>query len=400
MRIPTYRIAILLPVEPEYSGRLLEGALEYASDNKEITLIEMPYVRAMRSLYDPLPAGKLPFDGALVWLNTFDTWVERLLSEKIVVVNASGEWFMKGGEKITTVAFKGPDVESMAVEHLAGLGCTHLAYAGAETSDSTELTRRQGCFLKMAADRGLTGSSFETGNHGAIENRITSLPSEIGEELRRFLRQLPRPAGVWCEDDYVARLVCDYAQLEGLRIPDDLAVLGLGDYSVARLGDPPISTIAQPGQLIGHGAVELIHGVLSGKVERARSKTVPPPPVVVRESTGGGDRADERFETIRQWIEDHACEGLTVNDLVKMLPMSQVTFSKHFVRLYGCTPGEDIRRVKTEHAKRHLRTTHTPVEQIASLCGFEQHGKFSKFFKRQTGMTPSEYRKGGKELKE
>ncbi len=70
----------------------------------------------------------------------------------------------------------------------------------------------------------------------------------------------------------------------------------------------------------------------------------------------------ERFERIRQWINDHACEGLKVNDLVKMLPMSQFTFTKHFTSLYGHTPGEDIRRVKTERARHYLRSTSFSVE--------------------------------------
>jgi AraC-like DNA-binding protein len=81
-----------------------------------------------------------------------------------------------------------------------------------------------------------------------------------------------------------------------------------------------------------------------------------------------------------------------LNDLVKTLPMSQFTFTKRFTRLYGHTPGVEFRKVKTESAKYYLRATTFSVERIAGLCGFEQPGKFSRFFKRQTGMTPTDYR--------
>ena len=52
--------------------------------------------------------------------------------------------------------------------------------------------------------------------------------TELGREskLTRFLQDLPKPAALWCHDDYVAVLVCRIAGRMGLAIPDDIAVLG------------------------------------------------------------------------------------------------------------------------------------------------------------------------------
>jgi LacI family transcriptional regulator len=385
-----YRITVLLPVEPEYSHRLLEGAMAYAKEHREVELVEMSYVRNPEG-GSPLPGGPLEFDGALVWLNVLDGWFQRLIDEGIVVVNTNSEWPEK---KLTAVTFSGMATEKLALDHLAALGRNQAAYIGSATSESPELLRRQNAFLDAAAQRGMDVASFEIGSLDAVDNRLAGVPAAADRRLRGFLAKLPKPAAIWCEDDYVAHLVCEHALLEDLRVPEDLAILGLGDYSVSRLGEPPISTIPQPGQLVGRRGIELIHRILAGKEAPGRKFTVPPPPVVVRESTGSG-LSDERFQKIHQRIHDHACEGLTAGDLVKMLPMSQFTFSKHFVRHFGRTPGEEIRRVKAERAKRYLRTTSFSIERIAGLCGFEQQGKFSKFFKRETGMTPSAYRKGG-----
>lgn len=385
-----YRIALILPAEPEYSNRLLEGAIAYAKKCREVELVEMPFIRLEGS--SPLPDGALDFDGALVWLNVSDTWIEHLLREGIVVANVSGEWREK---KLPTVAFDGLMVEKIALEHLVDLGCRQIAYIGTATSKSVESTQRQDRFLTKAARRGLEVASFETGPiDNRIDNRVTSLPKAAVEDLRRFLVGLSKPTAVWCEDDYLAHLVSNHAVEVGLRVPEDLAVLGLGDYSVARLGKPPISTIPLPGQLVGSRALELIHQILAGGKPARIKVTIPPPPVVMRESTGGGALTDKRFGQIRQRIHDNACEGLTVGDLVKMLPMSQVTFSRNFTRIFGHTPGEEIRRVKEERAKHYLRTTNFSIEHISELCGFSQPGKFSKFFRRQTGTTPREYRKG------
>jgi LacI family transcriptional regulator len=169
----------------------------------------------------------------------------------------------------------------------------------------------------------------------------------------------------------------------------------LGDFSVARLGNPPISTIPQPGQLVGYKAMELLHHLVAGHEVPSLRPILPAPPIIERESTGAGMLADERFQRIRRRIQEHACEGLTVGELVAKEPMSQFTLTKLYRRLFGRTPGEEIRKVKAERARHYLRTTDFAVERIATMCGFEQAGKFSKFFKRETGLTPSAYRRGG-----
>lgn len=388
VKVSPYRIAVILPVESEYSNRLLEGVIEYAEGRTDIELIQLPYLRSGPS---PLPAPPYPFDGALTDLSVRDRWVEELLDAEIPVVNTSGEWWDRGP---VTVAFDGGMAIQTAIEHLVSLGRGHLGYVGEASTESVSLSAQVRYFLREVESAGLAASAHEIGRVAAIENRLSHLPEDAAGALRAYLKGLPKPAAVHCEDDFVARVTCDEAARAGIEVPDELAVLGLGDYSVARLGSPPISTIPQPGKLVGYRALELLHHILDGS-EAPANDVLPPPPVIVRESTGGGALADERFHRIRMWIHEHACEGLTVNDLVRSLPMSQFTFSKHFARLYGCTPGEEIRKVKTERAKHYLRSTTLSIERIAGLCGFEQQGKFSKFFKRQTGMTPSEYRTGG-----
>jgi LacI family transcriptional regulator len=358
-----YRIAVILPVESEYSNRLLEGVIEYAEGRTDLALIQLPYLRSGPS---PLPVPPFPFEGALTHLSVRDRWAEELLAAEIPVVNTSGEWWDRGP---VSVAFDGGLLIQTAVEYLVSLGRGHLGYVGEASTESVSLSAQVEHFLREVESAGLAVSAHEIGRVAVIENRLSHLPADAAGALQAYLKGLPKPAAVYCEDDFVARVTCDEAASAGIEVPDELAVLGLGDYSVARLGNPPISSIPQPGKLVGYRALELLHHILDG--------------------------SEARFHRIRKWIHEHACEGLTVNDLVRSLPMSQFTFSKHFARLYGCTPGEEIRKVKTERAKHYLRSTTLSVERIAGLCGFEQQGKFSKFFKRQTGMTPSEYRTGG-----
>jgi len=388
MSPPPLKIAILLPIEFEYSERLLKGAMEYAREHPEITLIEMPYARGGR----PLPEGPLEFGAALVWPYPADIWVERLLDEGVLVLSASPNWQGRG---LPLIAFDGMHVEKLAFEHLAAREPRLIAYVGVETSRGT-LTWRRDRFLEMADQRGFEAVAFEINLPEGINSVYRLMrPSESGEDLQRFLVDLPKPAALWCDDDYVARFVCSHADQGGLSVPEDIAVLGLGDYSVSLNGKPSISTIPQPGQLIGRRAVELIHeALLEGGGLKKMVIPVPTPPVLERESTANRG-LDAAYRQVHQKIQEDACKGLSVAELADMAGVSQVTFTKHFVQVFGCTPGEEIRRVKTKRAKHYLRSTRFTVDRIAELCGFEDPGNFSKFFKRQTGKTASEYRRKG-----
>jgi LacI family transcriptional regulator len=90
---------------------------------------------------------------------------------------------------------------------------------------------------------------------------------------------------------------------------------------------------------------------------------------------------------------DHACEGLTVKDLARVVHVSQQMLATRFKDVVGRSPGEGIRRVRMERAKHYLVTTHLTIANIAGLCGYSEQSKFTNFFKRETGVSPSEFRK-------
>lgn len=82
------------------------------------------------------------------------------------------------------------------------------------------------------------------------------MPLEPGprQRLARFLNALPKPTGVWCADDLIGTRVLETAATLGLRVPDDLAVLGFGDFRIAQACKPHLSSIPLPGAIIGHRA--------------------------------------------------------------------------------------------------------------------------------------------------
>jgi LacI family transcriptional regulator, repressor for deo operon, udp, cdd, tsx, nupC, and nupG len=79
--------------------------------------------------------------------------------------------------------------------------------------------------------------------------------------------------------------VIEVARRQGIRVPDDLSVVGFDDIRFSRHMDPPLTTIAQPMREIGEGTVRLLLDILSGKTVVPTSVTLPHK-LIVRESTG------------------------------------------------------------------------------------------------------------------
>ena len=75
-----------------------------------------------------------------------------------------------------------------------------------------------------------------------------------------------------------------------------------------------------------------------------------------------------------------------------------VTLARAFRRSYGCSVGEFVRRLRIERAARDLAEDDTPLAEIALAAGFSDQSHFSNVFRRQTGMSPSEFRRAARHL--
>ncbi len=384
------RIAAILPRGEEYSNRLLEGAVQFANEHRHVRIYDVPFTLGGDS---PFSDSSHAFDGAFAWLSPRERWAVELLSQNVTVVNTNSSC----RDDFPFVAFSHEAVVEMAVDHLAERRLADFAYVGFERQGEPGFERRWSLIKKATRRHSLTAKLVELASQtadGPYEWGLDpALGSENGRHLRRSLGELTLPAGVWCEEDYMGFHVCEQSRELGLRIPEDVAVLGLGDLRIARCCTPPLSSIPQPGKVIGYEAMRVLDGLLSGNLTQPKRVVLPPPAVVCRESTGGGEAAVGYVQRARQIIAEHACDGITVAEICRMTAVSKQTLTSRFHEALGHTPGEEIRRVRLDHAKRYLLTTDLSIAHIAGLCGYNEQNKFGNFFKRQTGATPSRFRR-------
>jgi len=380
----THRVALLLPKGHEYAARLIEGVVDFARDHADFEFVEV--------LFDedcaPPAVYHIEADGALVWAHHGNSWVLDLRDRGLRLVSLNGDW---AAEEIPCVAF---DLEAMldtAVEHLAGLNRRHAAYVGHLTSRNPSKVRWRDGFLERARERGWTTAALEIPGIPSEERDRLARP-EDERELIDFLRGQKKPVVIHCDDDYVGVLVCRVAAHLGLTVPEEVAVLGTFDLALTRFSSPTLSSLPMPGQLVGAAGMRLMSAFLSGGPVDHTKVLVKPPPVASRESTACSIVRDDDIRRARRYIEELACQGLTVEQLLQRLDISQKTLNKRFAVVYGETPGQAIQRLKIERAKQWLGTTNLSITRIADMCGFGEPSNFDRFFRRAAGCTPSEYR--------
>jgi AraC-like DNA-binding protein len=88
-------------------------------------------------------------------------------------------------------------------------------------------------------------------------------------------------------------------------------------------------------------------------------------------------------------------DAVALDRLSEIAELSKYHFLRQFSQIVGMTPGAYLRTLRLCQAARMLRTTVTPILDIALAVGFADHPSFSRAFARHMGLTPSEYRRLG-----
>ena len=102
---------------------------------------------------------------------------------------------------------------------------------------------------------------------------------------------------------------------------------------------------------------------------------------------------DKAIAATVRLIRQHACEGISVAELLREVPLSRRMLERRFVRYVERSPHAEILRVKLSRVKQLLVETDLSVEAIARLAGFEHPEYLSVAFKREIGFGPHAFRK-------
>jgi AraC family transcriptional regulator len=114
-------------------------------------------------------------------------------------------------------------------------------------------------------------------------------------------------------------------------------------------------------------------------------------PQRIAPSKGGLASWQER--KVRDYIDVNIDSSILVEDLAGIVSLSAAHFCRAFKKSFSATPHAYIVSRRVERAQELMRTTRTPLSQIALDCGFADQTHLSKLFRRLTGRTPNNWRR-------
>lgn len=207
-----------------------------------------------------------------------------------------------------------------------------------------------------------------------------------------WLRSGPLPLGVFAVNDSIASMIAAACTAAGLRIPDDVAIIGVSNDAAFCEGQvATLSSVALNYAGGGRLAVEKLARLVAGKREKGLS-VYPPLWVVRRASTTRFAKPDEAVAQALERIRHEACGGLTARDVLKDFGCSRRSAEMRFRAAAGRSILEEIRRVRLETAKELLEEGGMKIDDIAYRCGYASSAAFSIFFRAETGLPPSRWR--------
>lgn len=275
----------------------------------------------------------------------------------------------------------------MAAEHLLSCGFRNFAFCGYSDTSWSEL--RCESFRRRIEQAG-----FVVHSHFVPAMETEGAWRKVRNSILRWLRPLPKPAGLMgCNDDLAKEMV-EACTMAGVRVPDDVAVIGAdNDEVVCGVCNPPMSSVAINFERAGYESAQALSAMMRGAKATPPRILVHATHVVPRRSTDILAVEDVNLAKALQFIRDHARGGITVGAAAQAAGLSRRVLEKRFRRILNRSALEEIRRVRTDLIARMLVETTLPVAEIAESLGFDDLQHVARYFRAGKGLSPLAYRK-------
>jgi LacI family transcriptional regulator len=215
--------------------------------------------------------------------------------------------------------------------------------------------------------------------------------------LASKLLEMKRPLAVMTDDDRRSLELVAACEMAGLRIPEDVSILGCENRIVEVSMSPvPLSSVDLNWRQLGRRSAELLDRLMErkGPPENIR---VPPLGVVARASTATFVTDSPEITRALLHIRQNSSQPLRMIDLARTAGMSQRQFRADFKRLVGHSPRTEIHRARLAAASRMLRDTELKLDAIAFESGLGNAKKLCEVFAEDYGMTPTAWRQQARE---
>jgi LacI family transcriptional regulator len=381
MRAKHRKPTILLALTSTHHG-FYHGAARYAAEHDWHVVADM--------IYDAtIPVG-WKGDGILSFVGHWEELARFVVSAQIPVVEISS---VRKDLGIPCVMEDNEAIGRLGAEHLLERNLKTFVWAPF-WDDTVNEERFQG-FASAIRSAG-----FDCVRLLPVNTRRSSRSNRhMNRTLRRrwvihTIRSLRYPLGIFCYNDCVAADIVDACIESGIRIPDEVAVLGVdNDPVICDCVQVPLSSVRHDLEGMAYEAAALLDHLMNGGSPPAVPKRIMPKGVVTRKSTEVLAVDNPDIANALGFIQENFPRGnLSVDDVVAHSRVPRRSLERAFRDELQRTILHEILRVRVNHAQKLLETTPHSVTDVAIRSGFASLNHFYRVFHARTGLTPRAFR--------
>ena len=365
----------------QFMERVIHGVTDYAKQNAHWSFTRAPEVFGTSMEWLQFWHG----DGAFCAIYTPE---DARIAEKIGIPILNLATHLSGlhTPSITVDHFA---IGELAARHLLEHNFRRFGFYGPSDLHYGEL-RREG-FRTVIEQAGGEVSLLEV---PTLEDESKQKLDEQQEALEKWLRELKKPVGILASADSRASVVLETCEKLKLRVPEDVAVVGVdNDPLVCDFCDPPLTSVSRNDYQVGFEAARLLDQLMDGGQAPDRPMRIQPAGIVQRRSTDTVCVEDPYVAQAIRYMRDHVHEQFGVEEVLNQLPLSRRSLEYRFRACLGRSPYDYLNQIRVDQAKRLLSDPHrSSLTKIAIACGFGDLRRFRIVFQRLVSANPAEYR--------
>lgn len=179
------------------------------------------------------------------------------------------------------VAWDSPTDARLAVEHLIQIGRKRIGFVGFDYPMPLNMARYD-AYRSVLKEAGL-----QADQQWSVLSPMTMSPTEIVEHaiVKLFESGNPKPDGLFVQHDGLAIVLLDALMRRGIRVPQEVAVIGMGDYPIARHARISLSTVKEPIEELGRQSAEIALDLLKKAPKAPIQRLLPCGELKIRQTT-------------------------------------------------------------------------------------------------------------------
>lgn len=326
-------------------------------------------------------------DGMIVAIDTRDQ-LDQVIKKGVATVNVSSRL---SDLPLPTVVSDNEAIGTLAARHLMEKGLKSFAFAGPMDLDHN--VQRLAGFTQTLETAGYSPDVLEIRFiHRFLEYDQQSIVNThfLGQQLST----LKQPVGVLAPHDDMGCWAIKACIESNLQVPSQVAVLGVNNFELlCNFTTPPLTSVAQASLKIGFEAARMLDQLMSGVTPDEDPMLIRPFGVVARQSSDLLAIDDQYVAHTLRYIRNHADQGINVPDILDHVSLSRRSLEIRFKKAMGHSIEQELINVRLARAKSLLTETTMPITQVALNSGYQSSTGFSVAFRKETGMSPRDYRK-------